>query len=77
MKMDWRLFWLETGATSSLSPRIDLGNKTDSKKRSPCPLQGEKGFAVNSVEPLARKSRKTLDSLAARLNKGKDVVYFT
>lgn len=37
----------------------------------------EKGFAMNSMEPLAGTLRKTLVLLTARLNKAQDVAYFT
>lgn len=40
-------------------------------------LQEKEGFAMNSLEPLAGILRKTLVFLTARLNKVKDVVYFT
>ena len=40
-------------------------------------LRKEKGFAMNSKETLAGTLRKTLVFLTARLNKVKDVVYFT
>lgn len=40
-------------------------------------LQEEEGFAMNLKETLAGTLRKTLVFLTARLNKVKDVIYFT
>lgn len=57
-------------------PELLLGTGQTTRKGGRVPPE-EKGFAMNSMEILAGTLRKTWVFLTARLNKVKDVVYFT
>lgn len=57
-------------------PELLWGTGQTTRKGGHVPVKGER-ICSELMEPLAETLRKTLDSLTARLNKVKDVVYFT